>query len=228
MQQPQSNLSLNEEIQKIADKIKGDVEKELNQVFQKFKVTEHQALKNEKEPEKTSYAMKVETDDDSHLKLKTCQKDQFSGWITDVDESFRAISPFENLLRSFDSSRTGFNSIQQLANCIKQDVEKELNKNFQKFDVIEYHPILTDPEHTSYYMRLKTDDNGHVTVKTIKKTPKSDWETHVEEYERGKPSLGDKSKEKLERGQQKEALRSEQRGNQGMEVESGPSKTSSA
>jgi len=233
MQQEQSKLSFDQEIQNIANKIKSDVEKELNQVFKKFQVTEHQAIKNESEPNQKSYSMKVQTgdNDQSHLKLRTTQRDPFSNWFTDVDEFFSARSPFESMLTTFDPFRTGFSSIQSLANRIKNDVESELNRSFETFDVTDYHPILTDPEHTSYYMRMKTDDNGHVRVKTIKKEPGADWKTHVEEYHRGKPSLESKPKkeEKLEDKPRSENVRSEQKGKQTMEVEqSNPSKASTA
>jgi len=74
-----------------------------------------------------------------------------------------------------------FRSIQSLVGSIKNDAERELNRSFETFDVMEHHPILTDPEHTSYSMRVKTDDNGHVRIKTMKKEPNCDWQTHVEE-----------------------------------------------
>jgi len=226
MQSQKSDLSFNQEIQRIADKIKTDVEKELNQVFNKFQVVEHQSLPQEKkEPERTSYSMKVKTneDDQSHLRLQTTRRDPFSDWVTSVDELFRGRSPFESMLSTFDPFRTGFGSIQSLADSIKNDVERELNRSFETFDVMEHHPILTDPEHTSYYMRVKTDDNGHVRVKTMKKEPKSDWQTHVEEYYKGKPALEssqkkNKSIENASLGTQ--SSRTEQkRGKDAMEVE---------
>jgi len=232
-----SNLSFNDEIQRIADKIKADVEKELNQVFKKFEVVEHNRLQNENEPERTSYSMKVKTDDNDqgHLKLQTTQPRPYSDWITEVDEFFRGSSPFDDLFNTFDPFRTGFSSIQRLADRIKSDVERELNRSFETFNVMEHHPILTDPEHTSYYMRVKTDDNGHVRVKTVKKEPGSDWQTHVEEYQRGnRPIEGQKKQQSLGGGSKKsESRRIEQGKNQEMEVEqikdkpSGTSSTSS-
>ena len=235
MQQPSktNQPSFNEEIQRIADKVKADVEKELNQVFNKFQVVESQPLpQQQSEPERTSYSMKVRTDDEEdqgHLRLQTTRRDPFSDWETSVEEFFRPRSPFENLLSSFDPFRTGFSSIQSLADRIKNDVERDLNRTFETFDVMEHHPILTDPEHTSYYMKVKTDDNGHVRVKTIKKTPDSDWQTHVEEYNRGRPSLEGsrkKKQESLQSGQERrtQSLREEggqrePRGQERMEVE---------
>jgi len=232
-QKSQQQESFLQEIQNIADKIKNNVEKELNQVFKKFQVVESQPIASEKnEPERTSYSLKVNTDesnqDQSHLKLRTTRRDPFSDWTTDIEEFFNARSPFENLLTSFDPSRVGFSSIQKLADRIRNDVEKELNKSFQVFDVEDYHPILTDPEHTSYYMRVKTDDNGHVRIKTIKKEPGSDWKTHVEEYQRGKPTIEGEKKPGLESGERARE-RIEGKGKEKMEVEEGQqSKTATA
>jgi len=196
------NNALNLEIQKIADKVKADVEKELNQVFKKFNVVEHHSIENKDRdhPDRASYSMKVRTDDNdhSHLRLQTTRKDPLAEWKTSVDEFFRGVSPFESMLSTFDPFRTGFSSIQSLADSIKNDVEREINRTFDTFDVMEHYPILTDPEHTSYYMRVKTDDNGHVRVKTIKKDPSSDWQTHVEEYHRGKPALEGQGRKKTE------------------------------
>jgi len=48
VQSQKSDRSFNQEIQRIAEKIKTDVEKELNQVFNKFQVVEHQSLPQEK------------------------------------------------------------------------------------------------------------------------------------------------------------------------------------
>jgi hypothetical protein len=122
-------------------------------------------------------------------RLQTTRRDPFSDWVTSVDEFFRGRSPFENMLSTFDPFRTSFGSIQSLTDRIKNDVERELNRSFETFDVMEHHPILTDPEHTSHYMRVKTDDNGHVRIKTMKKEQHSDWQTHVEKYYKGKPTL---------------------------------------
>jgi len=203
---------IGQEIQNIANRIKSDIEKELNQAFKMFNVIESQPLTDESQPQGKSYSMKVKTGDNEHLKLQATQPYPGSHWLSLVDEYFNGISPFENLLTSFDPFRVGYNSIQDLANRLKHDIERELNRNFNTFNVMEYYPILTDPEHTSYYMRIKTDDNGHVRVKTIKKLPGSDWKTHVEEYTRGKPSLQGSEKKT-------EALKGETRGSQAMETE---------
>ena len=106
-----------------------------------------------------------------------------------------------------------FNQMQDIANNIRNDVEKQLNQSFKQFDVLE-HQALEDPEHTSYFMKVKTNDNGHVRVKTIKKKPGSDWKTHVEEYYRGSPAVeGEKSQEKKAvEGSQGEKMETENAG----------------
>jgi len=212
---PKEQKSLFQEMQDIANQIKSDVEKQLKMAFKTFDVMEHQALPSEN-PEGSSYQMKVQTDnkDQSNLKLSTSRRNSQSPWETVIDEFFRASSPFDNLLTPFDPSRVGFDSIQDLANSIKRDVERDLNRTFKMFDVVESHPKETDPEHTSYYMKMKTDDNGHVRVKTIKKLPGKDWETHVEEYNRGMPLEGQKTE-----AIQGEKMASESKGTRGERME---------
>jgi len=230
MQMEKGMMMMSDEMQKIADRIKSDVEKELNQTFKKFQVMESETLMDESDPKCMSYKMKIKTDDNnqSNLCLRTTRRDPQSNFMTTIDDFFRGMSPFENMLNMFDSSRTGCSSIQKLADRIKCDVEKSLNRSFGMFDVMEFHPIMTDKDHTSYYMRIKTDDNGHVRVKTIKKEPGSDWKTHVEEYQRGKPTIEGEKKPGLESGERARE-RIEGKGKEKMEVEEGQqSKTATA
>ena len=77
-----------------------------------------------------------------------------------------------------------FKQMQSLADSIKSDVEKQLNESFKQFEVLE-HKALEDPDNTSYFMKVKTDDNGHVKVKTTRHEPGQDWKTTVQEYDRG-------------------------------------------
>jgi len=225
------------EIQNIANKVKADVEKELQRVFQTFDVVEHHPIQNTtttNNKTNDAYSMKVRTsdDDNSHLRLRTWRRDPFSAWESAVQEFFRPMSPFDSMLSPFDPFRTGFGTIQALADRIKTDVERDLNRTFNVFDVMEHHPILTDPEHTSYFMRVKTDDNGHVRVKTIKKTPDSDWQTHVEEYNRGQPAAveNNQSQGQLQNNQpQGQAMKTEndsRREKPAVEIEEEPYKPS--
>ena len=82
-----------------------------------------------------------------------------------------------------------FTRMQRLADAIKRDVEHQLNRTFDTFRVLE-HTTLEDPDqNSSYYLKIKTDDNGHVRVKTMQKEPHSDWKVNVEEYDRGNSAL---------------------------------------
>jgi len=71
-------------------------------------------------------------------------------------------------------------------------MKKQLNQAFNTFEVVEHlPPQIDDPEHTSYRMKVKVDDNGHVRLKTVEKEPGQDWDVHVEEYDRGdKKAIG--------------------------------------
>jgi uncharacterized cupredoxin-like copper-binding protein len=81
-----------------------------------------------------------------------------------------------------------FERMEYIANRIRRDVENDLNRTFNTWDVIDYTlPTGTD---CYYRMKIRTDDNGHVKVKTMEKEPNKDWEIHLEEYDRGKPIQG--------------------------------------
>ena len=94
--------------------------------------------------------------------------------------------PFEDTIRPFLS---GSSSVEDVFENFKQKMEEEV-KAFEELE--KNPPQLEDPEHTSCFMKVMTNDNGHVKVKTIKKTPETEWETRTEEYDRSKPSLENK------------------------------------
>ena len=75
--------------------------------------------------------------------------------------------------------------IQNIAQKVKRSVESSLGRSFNKWDVSEHDPVSYDPANTTYRMKVLTDDNGHVMVETVKKEPGHDWETQIEEYEKG-------------------------------------------
>jgi len=64
------------------------------------------------------------------------------------------------------------------------------------FDYLEHEAIDNPDQYKSYFLKIKTDDNGHVRVKTVQKEPGKPWETHVEEYDRGSGAIkkGEESK----------------------------------
>ena len=81
--------------------------------------------------------------------------------------------------------------IQNIAQKIKRGVESSLGRSFNRFDVSEHDPVSYDPTNTTYRMKVLTDDNGHVMVETVRKEPGHDWETQVEEYEKGDATAHD-------------------------------------
>jgi len=212
--------------QNLANFIKSDVERQLNREFKHFDVLEHEALND---PEHTSYFMKVKTDDNGHVKVKTTRHPAGGEWKTDIQEYDRGNAlennenkslPLENQNQQFSQGNEvsnldnqfnkefnkplgsdlstfgsnllfdhGFQSWQNLADRIKNDVESQLNTNFDRFDVLE-HEAKKDPEHTSFFMKVKTDDNGHVKVKTTRHEAGGDWKTDVQEYDRGNALQG--------------------------------------
>ena len=198
-------------IQSLANSIKSDVERQLNHSFREFDVLEHEALND---PENTSYYMKVKTDDNGHVKVKTTRHPAGGEWRTDIQEYDRGTpsiqsgqnkdfslenQPSKDLIKPLDSNLStfgsnllfdhGFQSWQNLADRIQKDVENQLNTSFKKFDVLE-HEAKKDPDNTSFYMKVLTDDNGHVKVKTTKHEAGGDWKTDVQEFDRGNALQG--------------------------------------
>jgi len=204
-----------ERMQRIADSIKRDVEDQLSRTFHTFRVLEHRPV--EDPSQHSSYSMKIKTDDDGHVRVKTDQKQVNSDWKVNVEEYNKGnLAPSKdespkNALSGQNTALTGtsnqddknkvqtffpsfgdslFEGMQRIANSIQRDVENQLNRTFETFKVLE-HKALHDPDqNASYYMKIKTDDNGHVRVKTMQKKPNSEWKVNVEEYDRGKAALG--------------------------------------
>ena len=132
----------------------------------------------------------------------------FDNFDEDFGDFFRERSPFGQLDRafsSFDSFNSRFNSLQSLADQIKQDMDKRFKESAESFEGKEEYPTLADPENTTYYKRVETNDNGHVRIKTVSKKPGSDWETKLEEYQGGKPVLEAEGKQAIEGKESKEA-----------------------
>ena len=112
----------------------------------------------------------------------------------------KAIIKTKSILRPIMlSTNTGslFKDMQRIADKIKSDVENQLHEAFRTFEVIEdmTPEKLGNDENAFYRMKIKTDDNGHVKVKTMQKDPGTDWKVEVEEYDKGSKSI-EGSKEK--------------------------------
>jgi len=72
-----------------------------------------------------------------------------------------------------------FNKVQNLFDNMSKKMEEEFHA---VEEMIENPPALEDPEHTSCYMKVMKNDNGHVQIKATKKVPGSEWETYKKEY----------------------------------------------
>jgi len=119
----------------------------------------------------------------------------------EFDDLFRSrpsFDQFDRALNSFDSVNSRFDSLQSLADEIKQDMDKCFKESAESFEGKEEYPTLADPDHTTYYKRVETNDNGHIRIKTISKKPGSDWETKIEEHQGGKPAIEAEGKQALE------------------------------
>jgi len=104
------------------------------------------------------------------------------------------------------------NDIRNIANTIKKDVESSLGQFFHRWDVFDYTPLWFDPDSTSYRMKILTDNNGHVNVRTMRKEPGQPWETRIEEFYNTKHTLGDKSQQKAVQGQTQSQTQSQSQG----------------
>ncbi len=89
--------------------------------------------------------------------------------------------PFNDFpLKPFD------NFFEDMSN-MSQDFEEEFD---EIEEMMENPPVLEDPEHTSCYVKMMKNDNGHVQVKAMKKVPGEEWESVKHEYyEKKRPAL---------------------------------------
>lgn len=118
-------------------------------------------------------------ENDNSLGLRSFTRNPFFG------DFFGQVAPFEDMNRISPFS-SGSSSISDMFEGFRKKMEEEV-KAFEELE--KNPPQLEDPEHTSCFMRVMTNDNGHVKVKTMKKTPETEWETRVDEYQ---PSLENK------------------------------------
>ena len=79
---------------------------------------------------------------------------------------------------------------------MNKDFRMPLSSRFGNWDLFESDPeelVQHDPEHTTYRMKTVINNNGHVTVKTVRKDPGSEWETHVRQYNAGNAIEGNQN-----------------------------------
>jgi len=180
-----SSESLFKEMQRIADKIKSQVESQLSEDFRTFDVIEDLQPSSIKPDERTSYKMMIKTDDNGHVKVKTMRKDPGSDWKVEVEEYDRGSKSIKGGEKGKSSIESDyFNDMQKMASRIKSDVEKQLNEAFKTFDVFENR------------LAIKTDNNGQLRLKTSQKDAGSDLKVEVEKFDKGSKQLEGQQKEK--------------------------------
>jgi len=172
-----STTGLLSDMQKIADKIKRDVESQLNEAFRTFEVIEDMTPKMQDE-KNMCCRMMIKTDDNGHVKVKTMRKDPGSDWKVEVEEYDRGNKAMESgsQMKSLGMQDSFCKDMQRMSSKIKRDVERQLNRAFKTFDVMENR------------MMIRTDD-GQIQVRAMQDEPSSELKVTVEDQTKGKKSM---------------------------------------
>jgi len=232
----------------------------LDRIFNRWQLTDFEPAQFD--PNTTQCRMKILTDNNGHVKVKTIRKDPGKDWNIQIEEYDRG-KPLKSLeqttLKEEGSQKGGQGmqnesseqklqgqtsgqtqsklggqrlegqpseqtsqteasgqlskqamdeEMQKVANEIKRDVESTLSQSFNTWNLFEYEPFCFNPDRATYRMKIRTDDNGHVVVKTTKKEPGQPWKTHVKEFfktSKSKALAGERQQER-ERSSQSQGL----------------------
>jgi len=202
--------SICNQMETIAGRIRKDVEKALNRSFNtfdlidysssldplnawydmKFRIDDGRHIRVEtcrKEPGQRWNMCVKEFDKDLPINAhigqgKTCEPAKITEGSTSLSEQSKnePLKSAETTTQSLDQY-SPLQDMQEFANSIKKDVEEILGTSFDLFELFES-TVSLHPENTWYRMYIRTNDNGHVKVKTVRKEPGKDWNVHVEEY----------------------------------------------
>lgn len=93
----------------------------------------------------------------------------FARFDRDLDRDFGM--PFHSQLANWNMPRLTHDFFAQ------PDSASGCNSDFEP------ETMLPDPEHTTYRMKTVINNNGKVTVKTVRKDPGSEWETQVRQFD---------------------------------------------
>ena len=78
------------------------------------------------------------------------------------------------------------------ANSLKSQVESKINCKSNTWNVTYFERFPSDSQHQCYYIKVCTDNNGHVRFKASQQSKLSSWELEeVEEFDRGNVSIPD-------------------------------------
>jgi len=200
-------------MQWLSDGIRRDVERSLRRSFRTWDLLDYSLPVD---PKSDYYRMKIRTDDNGHVKVKTIEKEPGKPEKIQVEEYDRGTKSLEQQkptmitegkemekekgsevsklpaetkevseVAEFDKT---FNQMQDMANRFRQQVESQLGRSFFTWDLMDY-SLPIDPEKSYVRMKIKTDDNGHVRVKTAEKQPEKPWDVKVEEYDKGDKAM---------------------------------------
>jgi len=75
--------------------------------------------------------------------------------------------------------------IQDIADKVKRSVEEQLKMKFEKFRVIDFESFPADVHHTSFFIKVATDNNGYVRFRVTETENMEDWIGEIEEYDKG-------------------------------------------
>jgi hypothetical protein len=202
------------ELQRMANRaVRNEMSREFQRTLSAFDILEQGAHNQQSDRRAAALPEKEKDTDKKDVSVASERRDPyyaFDYFDESFEDFFRDRSPFGRLdraLSSFDSFDARFSTLQNLADQIRQDMDKQFKQSTESFEGKEGYPTLADPENTTYFKRVETNDNGHVRIKTISKKPGSEWETNIEEYQGEQPvcKIQTEGKQAIEGKESKEA-----------------------
>ncbi len=97
--------------------------------------------------------------------------------------------------------------IQNAADSLKSTIESKINLKFNEWDVSYFERYPSDSQHQAYFIKVNTDNNGHVRFKASQTSKLSSWDLEeIEEFDRGNVNIPDnayqtRTKESQQQGQ---------------------------
>jgi len=210
---------ISKEIQKAADSLKSQIESKINLKFNQWDVSYFERYPSDSHHQ--AYFIKVNTDNNGHVRFKASQLEKLSSWnLEEIEEFDRGnVSIPENAYQtqSKGSLQQGqglsqhhadiSKEIQSAADSLKSQIESKINLKFKEWDVSYFERYPSDLHHQAYFIKVNTDNNGHVRFKMSQTDKLSSWNLEeIEEFDRGNVNIPDnayqvRTKESLQQGQ---------------------------
>lgn len=150
--------------------------------------------KSEKQPEKeqvnTKQQQTVETKNTEEQSKKTepSQTTQNQGLAQRSDRRYPGNFYGNDVFSQFDRH------FQEVSNAITKDFDAFFGKRFNTANFFENDPFFTESQNTPYHSKTVVNDNGNVTVKTVKRNADGQWETNIERYNEKDRAVKDEQK----------------------------------